>query len=1190
LLLVLVAIASWLFPSLADAAAPPGAWWDASYAFRQQITVTAGTVAVPNGYSVSVTFDHASLVTAGESLANGDDMRVVFCNSCSGSTGWVELDRVLDESSAWNSATTKIWLKTRAAIAASGSDGNYYLYRSNPAATNPPANAMNVYLLHDNFPGSSLDASKWTLVSGTATVAGGLLTVNANSRVFATATYAFGTNTRWEARIRLSANNAADFNYLTATTQADYGGNDWVAFWSNGTNHFVENNAGGVITTNTYAPSTPTAFHVYAINREGTTNVRYFQDVTQVGNITTNVPTVNLRFLFYNLTAAQTQIYDWVKVRRYVTPEPTTALGNAQAPTAVKLKTFTATMTDAGVLLRWRTGHEVANLGFHVYREEAGQRLRLTPSLLAGSALLAGPGTHMTAGHTYTWGDPAGMAGSQYWLEDVDLNGTHTWHGPVSAAWTAESEHLGAQDQPLSALLKHLGRTWALGRGPGQAGGIATGSPATPAAPLGPPLWAERRAAPPVATPETLRRQWALAARPAIKLLVKSEGWYRVPQPALVAAGLDPRVDARTLQLFADGAEQPLYLSGRADRALSPDEAIEFYGVGLDTPWTDTRTYWLTWGSQRGQRVPVLPARGRAPALAPSCPFTVERQDRVLYAAALLNGEAENFFGPVISLEPVAQDLALPHVDPAAPGDAQLEVVLQGLTAGPHTVRITLNGGEVGTLTFADQTQGVFRKAIPQASLLEGVNRLTLVTGGVETDVSAVDTLRLAYWHSPTADDDQLRCLVPGGQAVTLAGFSSPRIGVVDITDPQAPQRLQGAVRAQGSAYALTLTAPGSGNRTLLAFVDDRVPAPAAVTPNHPSAWHEARQGADLLILTHPAFLEAAQPLQALHEGQGLKVALIEVGDLYDEFSFGAKNPGALRAFLQRATTQWRRPPRFVLLLGGASVDPRNYLGFGELDFVPTKLVDTALLETASDDWFADFSGSGVPHLALGRLPVRTVEEATTVIQKIVGYARGSAAEPWTQAALLVADANDAFDFEAGSAQIAALLAKGFSVQRINVGQVGFPAARAALLTNLNQGQGMVHYLGHGSVEVWDTEGVLTSADAETLTNGPRLPFVAAMTCLNGFFHDPYTESLAAALLTAAQGGAVAVWASSGLTEPDGQLVMDRALVQLLFTQPDLALGEAVRTAKAAVSDPDIRRTWIFFGDPTMRLKHHPAP
>jgi hypothetical protein len=78
---------------------------------------------------------------------------------------------------------------------------------------------------------------------------------------------------------------------------------------------------------------------------------------------------------------------------------------------------------------------------------------------------------------------------------------------------------------------------------------------------------------------------------------------------------------------------------------------------------------------------------------------------------------------------------------------------------------------------------------------------------------------------------------------------------------------------------------------------------------------------------------------------------------------------------------------------------------------------------------------------------------------------------------------------------------------------------------------------------------------------------------------------MAEALLKAKGGGAVAVWASSGLTEPDKQAVMNKELIRLLFGKESLTLGEATAQAKASVSDQDIRKTWILFGDPTTRLR-----
>ena len=114
-------------------------------------------------------------------------------------------------------------------------------------------------------------------------------------------------------------------------------------------------------------------------------------------------------------------------------------------PTAVKLESFTASMHEAGVLLKWWTGYEVDNLGFHVYREENGELVRLTPEPVAGSALLAGRGIRLGAGHSYFWWDmsllspqPSYLGTVQYWLKDIDLNGKETMHGPVTPVVSGE--------------------------------------------------------------------------------------------------------------------------------------------------------------------------------------------------------------------------------------------------------------------------------------------------------------------------------------------------------------------------------------------------------------------------------------------------------------------------------------------------------------------------------------------------------------------------------------------------------------------------------------------------------------------------------------------------------------------------------------------------------------------------------
>ena len=145
--------------------------------------------------------------------------------------------------------------------------------------------------------------------------------------------------------------------------------------------------------------------------------------------------------------------------------------------------------------------------------------------------------------------------------------------------------------------------------------------------------------------------------------------------------------------------------------------------------------------------------------------------------------------------------------------------------------------------------------------------------------------------------------------------------------------------------------------------------------------------------------------------------------------------------------------------------------------------------------------------------------------------------------------------------------------------------ARQQIMAGINSGKLLVNYLGHGSVEIWSGEDLLDNTTASTLSNGTRLPVFLIMDCLNGFFHDVYTESLAESLLLAKNGGAVAVWASSGLTEAEPQAAMDQNLVRLLFSDPSLTLGDAIMNAKAKISDPDTRRIYVLFGDPLLRIR-----
>ena len=720
----------------------------------------------------------------------------------------------------------------------------------------------------------------------------------------------------------------------------------------------------------------------------------------------------------------------------------------------------------------------------------------------------------------------------------MDFDGTSTWHGPVTPV---DGGHLIDVGPPGPGEQVRGANSGSL-RGLGQGNGAQRRRFLTGAGPVGRPETPGLRS--PLAT------QWVVAGQPAVKLGIEQAGWYRVAQPELVAAGLDPTVDPCRLHLLVDGVEHALRVTGERDGRFDAQDAIEFYGTGVDTAYTGTRVYWLVAGTQPGLRMSPAPrgaVRG-GPQGAGAASFwgTLEQKDRSIYFAALENGDAENWFGTIVWAWPTDLVVPVSNLDPAAPSAAELEVTLQGVTrseATPdHIVAVLVNGTEVGELRFDGRNLGVQTFLVPHAVLREGANTVRLIARGEGWDFSLVDTLRLSYWHTYRPDRDALRFAVEGGETVTVGGFASGAIEVVDVTNPAAVNAVSSTVEAARDGFwATTARVPGVGRRTLLAFSAATVGAPVFVEANRPTSWHAGSQAADYVVITHETFAGALGPLMTLRAQQGHEAALVDIEDVYDEFSFGQKTPQALKEFLTRAQTSWQRPPRFVVLAGDATVDPRDYAGFGDADFVPTKLVgmDSVELESSTDDWFADMDGDDLADLAMGRLPMRTVEHAETMVAKLVGYEQA--------------------------------------------------AARAELFDRVDDGQLLVNYLGHGSTTIWGQSGLLTSGDLTSQGRpGARLPLVVAMNCLNGLFQGIYgEESLAEAFLRSPE-GAVAMWASSSITNAVMQSAVNQEFFRLVFSGAFATVGESVAAAKAVVTDRDVRRSWIFLGDPAMRLKGVP--
>ena len=352
-----------------------------------------------------------------------------------------------------------------------------------------------------------------------------------------------------------------------------------------------------------------------------------------------------------------------------------------------------------------------------------------------------------------------------------------------------------------------------------------------------------------------------------------------------------------------------------ARRQFGAGDAVEFYGTGVDTPFTDTRVYWLIANGAPGLRVATVDGRIEGRGAPASFASTVERKDRTVFFGALQNGETENWFGPIIG-----------PGDTAEPTDGGADADTRGAGRGAGAAR----GGAARSDRDRRQRRGspgrragewdrgrrgglrwpraeVARFTVAQALLGRRLESHHPRGAGGVSDVSLVDVIRLTYGHRFRADGDALWFTAQGNQRTTITGFADAAIRVVDLTDPDRPVVVQTRAAVEGpDGFSVTFTTPRGGVQRLLAFSAGAIASPAALVANAPSTWYAAH-AADYLLISHGDFLESVAPLVALREGEGHDVAVIDVADLYDEFSFGMKQPQAIRDFVLRARGSWRR-------------------------------------------------------------------------------------------------------------------------------------------------------------------------------------------------------------------------------------------------------------------------------------------
>ncbi len=811
----------------------------------------------------------------------------------------------------------------------------------------------------------------------------------------------------------------------------------------------------------------------------------------------------------------------------------------------------------SGAWVQWRTEKEVKNLGFFVYRIVGDERQLVNQGLIAGKGLLDRTGN--TDGGSYSFFDTAGDANSRYVIENVNASGARYDSDLIQTQYIDDLKRVaGASSEELMNQSR-------------SANPIAQGNESVL------PKDLAEEAAGYSQAPDPEKQRW-IAAQSGVKIGVKTEGFYRISRADLQSNGFDVNQPTERWQLYANGIEQAINVGAGGSY-------IEFYGKEIDALESEVQTYFLVVGADNGKRIGTTTRRRiSASVVSDGYAQSFYKRERTTYSQNIRNGDGENFFGSFIASSPVSINFSVTGVNFNSP-TASIDVAVQGGTTVPHQTRVSLNDTVVGEMSGNEYDLMKKNFVFPTSLLREGANVLKLQTFDSDSDISFFSSLKVNFARKYVADQNKLSFYTPNYKANYIENFSSPNIRVFDLTNTDAPLLITGLnVEANNGTYRVYL--PSNRGRVMYAVEDSGLAQPFSLKPNNPSTLSTAANNGEMIIISYKDWLTQAENWANYRRAQGMIVKVVDVDDIFDEFNYGIYNADSIRSFLNYAKTNWTTKPNYILLLGDASYDPKNFLGTTTYNYVPTRMVDTIYTETGSDDTLADFNNDGLAEIPIGRIPARDGATVTLLLNKVTAFEQNlgtGSTQGINRGALFASDIPDGYDFEGLSSRVASQLPASVPRVAVNRGQTN---AQSLLLDQLNSGKFIVNYSGHGNVGVWAANTFFTSALAGQLTNGgDKLSIFTMLTCLNGYFIQP-TDSLSEVLLKNQSGGAVAVWASTGLTTPDIQEVMATRFYSQLTAGSITRLGPLINDAKSTINyGRDVRLSWVLLGDPTLRVK-----
>lgn len=625
-------------------------------------------------------------------------------------------------------------------------------------------------------------------------------------------------------------------------------------------------------------------------------------------------------------------------------------------------------------------------------------------------------------------------------------------------------------------------------------------------------------------------------------------------------------VDPRTIKIYNNGGymlpkgqsakrpedliENAIFIKGQNDGKFDENDYILFYARGTSFweydsvrkqivrrkhYYSKVNYYWITSGGNPGKRMKIQKSLNIADAYkqTDTKAFAFRDDDKVnlLKSGVIYVGDEFS-----VSTKSRTYITPLPNILP----DSKINFNFQIINYSSKTVPLSLyengkliySGNMMGASGFYSVAGVNHKTASYTGTLSNDRSVLKFIFNTINTSVNGyLDYYEIRYLQKLKANDDNLTFFSKDTNAVIeydLSNFSNSLIEAFNVTD-FANVKLLSPLLISGGDYKFQANGIESNSSKYIALTENKFLTPPSGQKVENSNLHGNIDGAEYIIITNKIFKDQAEKLRQYRQYEAPKkitATIVYMSQIYDEFSSGLLDPVAIRDFIRYAYLNWHIKPFYVLLFGDGDYDYLDTEGQGK-NYIPAYETMSSFNDVYSypyDDFYARIVGNDeTDDVAIGRLPVRTSEDADVIVNKIIEYETKAKKGLWRNKITLLADdgltstGNDWNLHQAQSEQLSRYhIPPYFNQDKIYLAaypavNTGLgrrkPAVNVALLKAMNDGTLILNFIGHGNPNVWTHEVVFDKNTTIPQLRNKQYFFLTAATCDFGRYDDPMLQS-----------------------------------------------------------------------------------